>query len=67
MSKISMHKVHHITEMWSNDDHTEVQTILYQPGDTFRAKVVSGMTRLIIRTYWDKNNKVIKEEHINEY
>jgi len=58
-----MNDVHHITEMWTDEYHTLCQTIVYEPNGFFpKPSVNPNLTILLFKTYWDKDNKVIKEE-----
>lgn len=58
-----MKEVHHITEMWIDEYHTLCQTILYEPNSPMaKPSINPNLTILVSKIYWDKDNKVIKEE-----
>lgn len=58
-------EIHHITEMWVNDDKTVCQSITYKLGED-KPPVSDNVTKLLYKMYFDIENKLVKEEKFDD-
>lgn len=62
---IESNKIHHITEMWVNEDKTKCKSITYKVGEE-KPPVNEELTIMLYKMYFDIENKLIKEEKADD-